>query len=54
MPSVTLWDYRRILELRVPLTQGKHYNLAAYVLLQQIGFVREPAVGRTKPPHDTC
>lgn len=35
MPSVTLWDYRRISELWVPLTGARHYNLAAYVLLQQ-------------------
>ncbi len=35
MLSVTLWDYRRILELWVLLTGARHYNLAAYVLLQQ-------------------
>lgn len=34
-PSVMLWDYRRILELWGAADRAEHYNLAAYVLLQQ-------------------
>lgn len=45
MPSVTLWDYWRILELQVPLTQGKHYNLAVYVLLQQSWLCQSASSG---------
>lgn len=54
MPSVTLWDYRHILEHRVLLTSPSIIIQLPTCCCSRAGFVTVPGVGRTKPQHDTC
>lgn len=53
LPSVTLWDYRRISELWVLLTGAGIIMWLRTCCCSRAGFVCVPAVGWTKAPHDT-